>query len=75
MTELSLMFVTEAKGGFLTLLGVGSFVTVQIAAPVPDDVLDTLVGRHVWIDGGWGGRCVIHSWPDLPKQPEEKKNE
>jgi hypothetical protein len=76
MTELTLMYVASAKGDCLTLSGVGSSLGVQVTTSMPADVLHTFVGRHVWIKGGWGDRCVIHSWPSLPKAPEiENKGE
>jgi hypothetical protein len=70
MTEISLMYVASAKGDRLTLSEVGSSTGLQITVSLPADIMRTLVGRHVWIKGGWGDRCVIHSWPSLPEEPE-----
>ena len=71
MTELLLMYVSEVKGDSLVLSGVGSSLGVVITTSLPVEVMHTLVGRHVWIKGGWGDRCVIHSWSALPKPPEK----
>jgi hypothetical protein len=71
MTELSLMYVSEVTGDSLVLSGVGSSLGVVITTSLPADVMHTLVGRHVWIKGGWGDRCVIDSWSALPKPPEK----
>jgi hypothetical protein len=70
MTELSLMYVALAKDDCLTLSEVGTSIGLQITVSLPADIMRTLVGRHVWIKGGWGDCCVIHSWPSLPKAPE-----
>jgi hypothetical protein len=68
--ELNLMYVVSTSGNQLTLSGVGSCVGVCISVSMPLDVIQSLVGRHVWIRGGWGDICTIHSWPVLPKRPD-----
>ena len=72
MTELNLMYVVSTSGNQLTLSGVGSSIGVGLSVVMPLDVIRGLVGRHVWINGGWGDICTIHSWPDLPDKPVAK---
>jgi hypothetical protein len=72
--EINLMYVESARGNRLSLSGVGSSVGVTIPVNLPAVLMYQLVGRHVWINGGWGDICTIHSWPDLPKLPKEYDN-
>ena len=71
--EKNLMYVASTNGNQLTLSGVGSSIGVCLRVNVPLDVISELIGRQVWVNGGWGGICAIHSWPDLPKAPTETK--
>jgi len=47
-------------------LGAGFFLSV------PYSVGSALKGRHVWVIGGWGDECKIHSWVELPEKPKAK---
>jgi hypothetical protein len=73
MTKLNLMYVASNNGDYLTLTGIGSHISVCIRVVLPLDVLRTLVGRHVWVNGDWDDICTIHSWPDLPTKPKNTK--
>ena len=74
MTKLSLMYVVSTHSHCVVLSEIGSGVGVQIQLSMPLDLMNSLVGRHVWVEGDWGDRCTIHSWPALPK-PQEKTGE
>jgi hypothetical protein len=73
--EKNLMYVVSTSGRLLTLSGVGSSIGVSLEVQMPLDVINGLVGRHVWINGGWGDICTVHSWPNLPKTPKEIPND
>lgn len=73
--EINLMYVESSTGNRLSLLGVGSSIGVTIPVNLPEALVYQLVGRHVWINGGWGDICTIHSWPDLPELPTSKEKQ
>lgn len=65
--ERTLMFVADVRNGMFELSMVGEPTTkANIPHNVPDDVARRLIGRQVWLLGGWGGGAVLGKWVDLP---------
>jgi len=72
-SNLALFVVSKVKDCYIECHKVGDGSTaIGFELSVPKEAVAKLVGRWLWVPENWGGKSEIHSWVDMPAQPEVK---